>query len=188
MIIEKYGIDFDSELELNYFEYLTILGIQFSYHNYNPIKINLGRRKNYTPDFVIWDHSTATITIVELKGYAKWSANEDNNIMDFMKNKVETDQEFLISWLKENELYLTGYKVDYQRLKYLKGHGFVDYNFKNPNSIANQRKSKIIELEAENKALKQQLKDFERYYSYLKKEKLTKAQKTWMLEFEGRMR
>ena len=191
MKVNYSGIVFDSELEVEYFKYLKENNIQFLYQNEykkTPIQINLGRRKTYLADFIVLDVANKTFKIIELKGYAKWTANEDNNIMDFMKNKVLTDKQFLIEWLTEVGIYEEGWDVDYQRLKHLKGVGFVDFDFKNPNTIANKRKQKITELEAENKELKEYKKNAERYFSYCSKIaqriKLTKPQLTWMKEFE----
>ena len=182
------NINFDSELEVEYYKYLKENNIRFMYQNEyknNPIKINLGRRKTYTPDIIVFDDENKIIKIIELKGYAKWSANEDNNIMDFMKNKVATDKDFLIEWLAQLDIDTRGWDIDYSRLKHLKAYGFVDFNFKNPNSISNQRKNKIIELEKEIKELELYKKNVERYFSYLRKDKLTKQQQEWKLKFES---
>ena len=182
------NIILDSELEVEYYKYLKENNIRFIYQNEyknNPIKINLGRRKTYTPDFIVFDDENKIIKIIELKGYAKWSANEDNNIMDFMKNKVATDKDFLIEWLAQLDIDTRGWDIDYSRLKHLKAYGFVDFNFKNPNSISNQRKNKIIELEKEIKELELYKKNVERYFGYLRKDKLTKQQNEWKLKFES---
>ena len=182
------NITFDSELEVEYYKYLRENNIRFIYQNEyknNPIKINLGRRKTYTPDFIVFDDENKIIKIIELKGYAKWSANEDNNIMDFMKNKVATDKDFLIEWLVKLDIDTRGWDIEYYRLKRLKTYGWVDFNFKNPNSISNQRKNKIIELEKEIKELELYKKNVERYFSYLRKDKLTKQQKEWKMNFES---
>lgn len=181
------NIIFDSELEMNYFLFLKENNIRFIYQNEykkKPININLGRRKTYTPDFIVFDDENKIIKIIELKGYAKWSANEDNNIMDFMRNKVATDKDFLINWLCEIDIDTRGYDIEYHRLKHLKTYGFVEYDFKNPNSISNQRKNKIIELQTQLKELELYKKNVERYFGYLKKNKLTKQQKEWKLKFE----
>lgn len=191
MKVNYNGMTFDSELEMNFWIYLNELAMPFMYQDKfrkTPIQINLGRRKTYVPDFIVVDVAKKTFRIIELKGYAKWTANEDNNIMDFMKNKVLTDKQFLIEWLTEIGVYEEGWDVDYQRLKHLKGVGFVDYNYKNPNTIANKRKQKITELESENKDLREYKKNAERYFSYCKKIaqriKLTKPQQEWMKKFE----
>ena len=181
------NIVFDSELEVEYYIYLRENNIRFIYQNEyknNPIKINLGRRKTYTPDFIVFDDENKIIKIIELKGYAKWSANEDNNIMDFMRNKVATDKDFLIEWLAQLDIDTRGWDIDYSRLKHLKAYGFVDFNFKNPNTISNQRKNKIIELQSQLKELELYKKNVERYFSYLRKDKLTKQQKEWKIKFE----
>ena len=182
------NISFDSELEVEYYKYLKENNIRFIYQNEyknNPIKINLGRRKTYTPDFIVFDDENKIIKIIELKGYAKWSANEDNNIMDFMKNKVATDKDFLIEWLAQLDIDTRGWDIEYYRLKHLKTYGWVDFNFKNPNSISNQRKNKIIELEKEIKELELYKKNVERYFGYLRKDKLTKQQQEWKMNFES---
>lgn len=179
---------FDSTLEIQYFQFLEENNIRFLYQDQyknKPIKINLGRRKTYTPDFIVFDDINKIIKIIELKGYAKWSANEDNNIMDFMRNKVATDKDFLISWLCEIDIDTRGWDIEYYRLKHLKSFGWVDYDFKNPNTIANKRKAKINELEIEIKELKEYKKNVQRYFSYLSKsDKLNKQQKEWKLNFE----
>ncbi len=182
------GITFDSELEVDYYKSLKENNVRFLYQNEyknNPIHINLGRRKNYTPDFVTINDEVKVITIIEMKGYAKWTANEDNNIMDFMINKVNTDVGFLTSWLAEIGVDTRGYDIKYQRLKYLKGIGFVDYYYKNPNSLSNKRKQKIEEQNVEIKELREYKKNVERYFSYLKKNKLTKQQLDWKKNFES---
>lgn len=188
MKINYDNIEFDSELEVNFYKYLKENNANFCYQDKikRPIDIRLGRRKTYMPDFLVYDDDLKKITIIEMKGYAKWSANEDNNISDFMTNKVETDKDFLIDWLKENGLYKKGYDVWYKRLKFLKSVGFVDYKYKNPNSLLNKRKEKIKTLENENKELKEKVKNYEKYCMYLKKDKLNKKQTLWCIEFESK--
>lgn len=181
------NITLDSELEMMYYDYLVKNNIRFIYqdkYKKTPIKINLGRRKTYTPDFIVFDDENKIIKIIELKGYAKWSANEDNNIMDFMRNKVATDKDFLIEWLAQLDIDTRGWDIEYHRLKHLKSFGFVEYDFKNPNTIANQRKNKIIELQSQLKELELYKKNVERYFGYLKKDKLNKQQQEWKLKFE----
>lgn len=184
------GIEFDSELEVNYYKYLKEKNINFKYQNEyskNPIKIELGRRKTYTPDFIVYDDETKIITIVETKGYAKWSANEDDNIMDFMKNQVKNNPYFIISWLKEINAYKDNYSVSYQRIRFNQTYGWVDYKFKSPNTIANKRKAKINDLNSEIKDLREFKKNAERYFKYhLKlvcKGKLTKQQNEWYCNY-----
>lgn len=186
------NITFDSELEVNYYQYLMENNIRFLYQDQyktKPIKINLGRRKTYVPDFIVFDDENKIVTIIEMKGYAKWTANEDNNIMDFMKNKVAYDRDFLIDWLVSLDLDICGYDIEYQRLKHLKGIGFVDYNYKNPNSRVNVLKRNKLELEQELKKLNLYKKNCERYFSYLRQvnhngKKLTKSQLEWKYNFE----
>ena len=204
MKVNYENITFDSELEVEFYKYLELqtlenCGISFLYqesYKKTPIHINLGRRKNYTPDFIVIDDNKQEIHIIETKGYAKWSANEDNNIMDFMKNKVEYDVSFLRSWLEEvfdfsfivETEKANTYEIKYHRIKHLKGIGFVDYNYKNPNSISNKRKLKIEEQNSEIKELKLFKKNALRYFGYLKKirtgNKITKVQNEWARNYE----
>ena len=204
MKVNYENITFDSELEVEFYKYLELqtlenCGISFLYqesYKHTPIHINLGRRKNYTPDFIVIDDNKQEIHIIETKGYAKWSANEDNNIMDFMKNKVEYDVSFLRSWLEEvfdfsfivETEKANNYDIKYHRIKHLKGIGFVDYNYKNPNSISNKRKLKIEEQNSEIKELKLFKKNALRYFGYLKKirtgNKITKVQNEWARNYE----
>lgn len=186
--VEYKGITFDSELEIKYYDELEEKNIRFMYQNQykkNSIKVvNCGRRKTYVPDFIVFDDINNIITIVELKGFNKWNGREDDDVMNFMKNKVAYDKPFLFGWLKSIGINTNGWDVGYQRIKHLKTYGFVDYDFKNPNTVANKRKEKIIELENELKPLRNRLKDIDRYFSYLQKEKLSKAQKLWVESFE----
>lgn len=184
------GIEFDSELEINYYKHLKENNINFKYQNEyskKPIKIELGRRKTYTPDFIVYDDSAKVITIVETKGYAKWSANEDDNIMDFMKNQVKNNPDFIIAWLKEIKAYKDDYSVSYQRIRFNQTYGWVDYKFKSPNTIANKRKAKIDEQKNEIKELREFKKNAERFFTYHLKltnqEKLTKQQREWYCNY-----
>lgn len=187
MKVKYKDIELDSEQELLYYKKLEEEGIRFVYQNEfkkKPIEINLGRRKHYTPDFIVVDYDKMIITIVELKGYAKWSANEDDNICNFMKNKAKYDRQFLVDWLRYVGIPVGKCEVQYQRLKYNKTYGFVDYDWKNPNSISNQRKIKLEALTKELKEANEKIKNYERYFSYLHKEKLTKSQREWKDRFE----
>ena len=78
-------------------------------------------------------------------------------------------------------------RVVYKKIKYLKAYGFVDWDFKNPNTIANKRKEKITDLQVEIKELREFKKNAERYFKYNLKiennEKLTKAQRQWYFEY-----
>lgn len=187
MKINYNNIEFDSDLEVEYYKYLQANNIRFKYQNEyskTPIKISLGRRKTYTPDFIIYDDKNKKIRIIETKGYAKWSANEDNNIMDFMKYQVAENSVFLISWLKEANLYEEGYSLEYQRIRYNRTFGWVDYNFKNPNTLANKRKQKINDLQSDLKELIKFKKDTLRYFKLSNSsKKLTESQKIFMNDY-----
>ena len=98
---------------------------------------------------------------------------------------LSKSEEELKSWLKENNIYTNEYRsVVYKKIKYLKSYGWVDFDFKNPNTLSNQRKNKIKELEEENKRLKADLRGFIKYYEYLHTNKPTKAKKDYIMRFE----
>ena len=181
------GITFDSDLEVEYYKYLKELGVEFIYHPQTPIKLN--SKNSYTPDFIVYYDDR--IEIVETKGYSQFSFMKDNMIHNLM---LEKDKDDLMFFVLENTLQanfineVVGKDIIYRKIKYLQSHGWVDFDFKNPNTIANKRKQKITELETENKELREYKKNAERYFSYCSKIaqriKLTKPQLTWMKEFE----
>ncbi len=180
--VEYNNILFDSELEVDYYKYLmtTPEVKDFYYHPKHPIMINSKNR--YTPDFIVI--YSDRIEIVETKGYSQYSFMKDNLIHNVM---LEKSKEELTQFLIDNnitEYILKDKDIVYRKIKHLKAYGFVDFSFKNPNTIANKRKEKINDLSAELKELKQYQKDTERYFSYLRKEKLTKTQLEWKKEFE----
>ncbi len=183
------NITFDSELEVEYYKHLIILQEKgdlekFFYHFKKPIAIN--HRNNYTPDFICF--YADRIEIVETKGYSQYSFMKDNLIHNVMLEKTTDD---LLEYLLDNGVSkeeTIGKDIVYKKIKYLKAFGWVDFDFKNPNTLANRRRDKIIELESEIKELKQYKKNCERYFSYIKKEqqgfKLTKTQKEWKDKME----
>ena len=178
------NITFDSELEIEYYKHLKELSVDFIYHPHTPIKLN--SKNTYTPDFIVFYDDR--IEIVETKGFNQYSFRNDNMIHNLMLEKSNDD---LMEFLLENEITLdqmTGKDIAYRKIKFLKSHGWVDFDFKNPNTIANQRKNKIVELEAEIKELREYKKNAERYFSYCKKIaqrlKLTKPQVEWMKKYE----
>lgn len=180
------GKEFDSELEVEYYKYLKEGGkngevLDFIYH---PSQIpNLLPKRSYTPDFIVWYDDR--IEVIETKGWNQFTYRIDDEIHHTMLNKSE---EWLREYVESNsnavqKVLGNGSKVIYRKIKYLKSYGWVDYDFKNPNTIANQRKNKIQELEKELKQLKNELKDFNRYYKLSRKSKLTLAQKMFIIEF-----
>lgn len=196
----KYNdITFDSELEVEYYKYLEELWHKgevryFFYHPAVPIKIT--KNNTYTPDFVVF--YPVRIEIVETKGYSQYSYMKDNMIHSIMQSKSEQE---LRDWLNENydavydgkfQVNFNSFRVVYRKVKYLKAYGFVDWDFKNPNTIANKRKEKINDLSTEIKALRDFKKDAERYFRYhikvVKKEKLTKPQKEWYYNYVKKLR
>lgn len=174
------NITFDSELEVEYYKYLKEQNLEFIYHPKKPIHIN--SKNSYTPDFIVFYDDR--IEIIETKGYNQYSFMRDNMIHNFMQ-ELYLDQK--IDFLIDNgieESSIIGKDVVYKKIKYLKSFGWVDFDFKNPNTISNQRKNKIIELEKEIKELELYKKNVERYFSYLRKDKLTKQQQEWKMNFE----
>ena len=75
-------------------------------------------------------------------------------------------------------------EVIYRKIKHLTKYGWVDFDFKNPNTLSSKRKEKVINLKAENQILKARLKDSDRYFK-LKfiKTKRTKKQEQWIEMF-----
>ena len=178
------NITFDSELEVEYYKHLKEIGANFIYHPKKPIHIN--SKNTYTPDFIVIYNNR--IEIVETKGYSQFSFMKDNMIHNVMLEKSKDDLfEFVLdNGLTENEIFCKD--IIYKKIKYLKSHGWVDFDFKNPNTISNKRKNKIIELEAEIDDLKEFKKNVTRYFSYIRKinsgVKLTKNQIEWKNNFE----
>ena len=193
-------ITFDSELEVEYYKYLVELyekGVisAFYYHPAIPIKIT--KNNTYTPDFVVF-YMDNKIEIVETKGYNPYSKMRDDMIHQVMQSKPEQE---LRDWLNKNydsvydnkfQLKFNNYSVVYRKVKYLKAYGFVDWDFKNPNTIANKRKEKINDLSSEIKELRDFKKEAERYFRYhlkiVNNEKLTKPQKEWYYNYMKKLR
>lgn len=176
MKVKYNNILFDSELEVEYYKHLEESNLEFIYHP-SPIQIN--KTNKYTPDFIVMYEDR--IEIVETKGYSQFSFMKDNMVHNVMLEKTEAE---LTEYVEQNGINISDRKIVYKKIKYLKAFGWVDYGFKNPNTIVNQQKNKIKDLMEELKAVKNDLKDFKRYFSYLQKDKLTKSQEGWKGEFE----
>lgn len=180
MKVEYKGLKFDSELEVDYYKHLeeeiekeeTDL-MWWYYHPRKPIPITKGN--NYTPDFIV--SYKDRYEIIETKGYNQFSFMRDNMIHNVMLSKSENE---LREWLVLNDVEVKpDKKIIYKKIKYLQSFGFVDFDFKNPNTLSNKRKNKIVELNEEIKELKKELKDAERYFNYSNKKVLTKQQQEW---------
>ena len=180
------GIKFDSELEVNYYKKLVDENVEHYYHHDNPIELPFMQR-GYTIDFIELYHEEKIIKLVETKGYNQFSARMDTIIHNSMKKLVKTEDglEFLRRWLISNGINYPDYEIQYQKIKFLKKHGFVDFHFK-PRGLKDQWKDKAIKFEGELKLANKRLKEFERWISYTKKDKLTKPQKEWKSDFEFR--
>lgn len=197
----KYAdITFDSELEVEYYKCLDELWhkgevLEILYH---PKAIeNLVGKRSYTPDFCVL--YADRIEIVETKGYNPYSKMIDDQIHNVMLSK---NQWFLANYVAGTRMYWTRFEdwdrnikngnVVYKKVKYLKAYGFVDWDFKNPNTIANKRKEKINDLSAEIKDLRDFKKDAERYFRYhikvVQNKKLTKPQKEWYYNYVKKLR
>ena len=172
------GITFDSDLEVEYYKHLKedrrILN--FYYHPREKIQITMNN--HYTPDFIV--EYLDKIVIVETKGYNQFSFMRDNMIHSVMKSMKE---EALKNYVEKNGFLTNGKPVIYQKIKYLKTYGWVDYDFKNPNTLSNKRKEKVNTLTEELKNIKKENKDFYRALSYLTKGNLSKSQKEWLESF-----
>lgn len=179
------GITFDSDLEVNYYKELKKQKIKFKYHLPHRIELDF-MEKGYTPDFVLYLNDGEIIKIVETKGYNQFSFRVDGMIHNSMKKliKLERGQLFLREWLEKNGISTKNLKeIQYQKVKYLKKHGFVDFSFK-PKTLRDQWKENATAFEKELKLVKKELKDYKRYIEYLNKEKLTKSQREWKHKFE----
>ena len=193
-------ITFDSELEVEYYKYLMELyanGVITSFYYHPTIPIKITKNNTYTPDFVVF-YMDRRIEIVEVKGYNPYSKMRDDMIHQVMLAKSEQE---LKDWLNKNydsvydnkfQLKFNNYSVVYRKVKYLKSYGFVDWDFKNPNTIANKRKEKINDLSTEIKELRDFKKEAERYFRYhlkiVNNEKLTKPQKEWYYNYTKKLR
>ena len=193
-------ITFDSELEVEYYKYLVELyekGVITSFYYHPSIPIKITKNNTYTPDFVVF-YLDNKIEIVETKGYNPYSKMRDDMIHQVMQSKSEQE---LRDWLNKNydslydnkfQLKFNNYSVVYRKVKYIKAYGFVDWDFKNPNTIANKRKEKINDLSSEIKELRDFKKEAERYFRYhlkiVNNEKLTKPQKEWYYNYTKKLR
>jgi hypothetical protein len=174
------NIVFDSQLEVDYYKYLKENAIYFVYHP--KIGIETTNKNKYYPDFVVY-YGDCRCEIVECKGYSQFSYLKDNMIHNIMLSKSEQE---LKEWLRKNSLRYD-YPTKYRKIKFLKAYGFVDWDFKNPNTLANKRKEKVESLSVRLKEANKKIKDYERFMNYLLKEdkKLTKKQLEWKQNFEA---
>lgn len=170
------NIMFDSQLEVDYYKYLKEHSLYFVYHP--KIGIETTNKNKYYPDFVVY-YGDCRCEIVECKGYSQFSYLKDNMIHNIMQSKSEQE---LKEWLRKNGLRYD-YPTVYKKVKYLKAYGFVEWDFKNPNTLANQRKEKIVALNSEIKELRQFKKDTVRYFSLHNKPKLTANQKEFIAKY-----
>ena len=182
------GLTFDSEWEKDYYIHLKE-ELKADFIKYHPEPIfDLVARKQYTPDFIYIKDDT--ISVVEVKGNYNPFANhfQDDMIHKEMKAK---NYRWLYNYFWKNGIKFSHsedgyYDLKYEKVKKLK-QGFVDYDFKNPNTIANKRKEKINDLSQELKELKDFKKNALRYYTYhlkiVRNEKLTKQQREWYYKY-----
>ena len=186
-------ITFDSEWERDYYIYLKDV-IKADFIKYHPEPIfDLVARKQYTPDFIYCKDDT--ISVVEVKGSYNPYANhfQDDMIHKEMKAK---NYRWLYNYFWKNGINCTHsedgyYDLKYEKVKKLK-QGWVDYDFKNPNTIANKRKEKINDLRVEIKELRDFNKNAERYFGYhlkiVNNQKLTKSQREWYYKYVEEMK
>lgn len=185
------GIEFDSELEVEYYKYLKekiLKNEDVIYFIYHPIPIKVGKKGNYTPDFIVFYNDK--IQVVETKGYNPYSKARDATIHSIMLEKSEDELRFYVKeafyestaekWVQDKILRLgcliNEAKVEYKKIKHLNKFGWVDFSFRPPK----RDKEKIKLLEAENKELIKFKKDTIKYFKLSRKaltEKLTNKQK-----------
>ena len=182
--VEYMDITFDSEWEKEYYIYLrdVFKADKIIFHP-EPI-FDLVARKQYTPDFIYV--KGGTVSVVEVKGGYNPYANhfQDDMIHKEMKAK---DRNWLERYFFKNGIVVKDTDIlKYEKVKKLK-QGWVDYDFKNPNTLANKRKEKINEQKDEIKELRDFKKNAERYFTYhiklVKNEKLTKPQREWYYKY-----
>ena len=178
------GKTFDSEWEKDYYIYLKSNPdvICILYHP-EPI-FDLMSRKQYTPDFIY--RTKNTISVVEVKGNYNPFANHFQDDMIHKEMKAKSKEWLFNYFWKCGVIPSKLDELKYEKVKKLK-QGWVDYDFKNPNTIANKRKAKINDLSSEIKDLREFKKDAERYFKYhlkiVKNEKLTKTQREWYYKY-----
>ena len=169
---------FDSELEVEYYKHLKADKTVLSFKYHPKITIQITKNNYYTPDFIV--KYADRFEIVETKGYNPYSKMRDDMIHQVMLAKPESE---LIDYVVVNGFIWDEQKVVYRKIKYLKAYGFVDWDFKNPNTIANKRKEKINEQNVELKELRKFKKDTIRYFSLHNKSKLTANQKEFIAKY-----
>ena len=185
MKVNYNNIEFDSDLEVEYYKYLKSLDevIYFIYHPPKPVKIT--NKNAYTPDFIV--EYKDRYEIIETKGYNQFSYMRDSIVHNAMLNKTNKE---LKDWLKENINNVDDEKkIVYKKIKYMKKFGWVDFDFKNPNTLAKKRKEKITDLEQQIKELSKFKKDTIRYFKLLNSsKKSTKKQEEFFNEYLEQIR
>lgn len=174
-------ITFDSDLEVNYYKHLMEKKVVFKYHLPYPIELDF-MDKGYTPDFIefypVWESDMFDCVIVETKGYNQFSARMDTVIHKTMNKIVATRNDMLRKWLAKNGVTVEYVRnITYQKTKYLKAHGFVDFSFKPPGH-KDAWKNRATAAEEELKITKSNLKKALRLIVIANKPKLNKTERT----------
>lgn len=204
MKIKFEGIEFDSELEVEYYKYLKeklIKNEEVIYFIYHPIPLNMGKTGVYTPDFIVFYNDK--IEVIETKGYNPYSKARDATIHSLMLDKTEDELRKYVKeafyestaekWVQDKILRLgcliNEVKVEYKKIKHLNKFGWVDFSFKNPNTRVNKQKAKINDLEAELKELRAFKKDTLKYFTLYNttNKKLTVKQCEFMSNYINRI-
>lgn len=168
-------IKFDSQLEVDYLDHLQsqqdVLNVV-----YQPeIKVKISDKNRYTPDF--WVEYADRYEIIETKGYNQFSAMRDNITHNVMESLTQDQLKLYAGYLFKQDK-----KIVYRKIKKV-AIGFVEFNWKNPNTLSKKRKEKVVSLEAQLKEANNQIKDYERYFKYFFADKLTKDQREWLESF-----
>ena len=180
--VEYNGIWFDSEWEKDFYIHIQTNVTKCIWRNNLKPFTNLIARKHYTPDMIYLAGNT--FHIVEVKGSYNPFANHFQDEMIHKEMKAKTQEE--LRHYVESCGIATHFDETfvYEKVKKLKS-GWVDFDFKNPNTLANKRKEKINDLSAELKELKEFKKNAMRYFSYrFKVGKLTKKQLDFYMTYQ----
>ena len=196
--LEIAGLTRESSDEYKYMKYLLTLTDDFLFQP-TAISINLGKRKTYTPDFIVFDGSIARI--IEIKG---WHRGIDPIGLNYFKKNIremiEFDYETFELWIKHLAPGKEFDSIEYEMLKWARNKKeFIDYHRKDTKVSLTNAKAKYKELEAEHKVAKKRIrklnsiinqmnKDIIKYIDYANKEILTTAQERAMNNLEDKLR
>lgn len=174
------GYKFSSHNDLLYYKELekkdNILAI---YYNVN--KPLFEKPYKYTPKFiVIYDKY---IEMVDIKNYSE--ANSPKSLViarEIAKFKVYDFQKYISSIINKN----TKKQVIYKKLCYINNVGFVDESYDIKKDKEDKIKEENIFLHQENKKLKKELADYEKFISLLnRRDEIRRDEERWLIDFKS---